>query len=216
MHFLKVPGKHWRESQRGGDVQALRVCGRAGDGDRGALGKKHLRTEDAHGAGADHQRRVAGRGDGWIAQALRHAAQWLVQCAGVLAHRLVHLVEVALWHQHVGGETTVDVRPDGAARGAQVAPTGSTSITGVAGVEVGLGRHALAHPGLCAGAGLDDTAGDLVAHDHRWDAGELVVLDVQVGAADAGREDLDDDLIADQRWVAGLYPARRSQAPWHA
>ena len=179
------------------------IGGGAADGDLCTLGLEHLRAEDAHGPGTDHERRVAGAGHGRVAQALGHAGQGLVERSGVLADRLVDLVQVALGNLHEPGEAAVDVAADGATRGAQVAPPSETGLAAIAGVEVGLGTDALPDPVLGAGAGLDHAPGDLVAHDHRRDARELVVLDVEVGAADAGGVDLDDDLV------------RSGCGPWH-
>jgi len=113
----------------------------------------------------------------------------------MLADRFVDLVEVALRHEHVACEAAVDVAADGLARGAQVASAGQAGITAIAGVEVGLGADSPPDPVFGAGAGLDHAPRDLVAHDHRWGARELIVLDVEVGAADAGGVDLQEHLV---------------------
>ena len=207
MAVLEVAREHRGQAQRGGDVEPLLVARRAADGHLRTLGLEHLRGEDAHGAGADDEGGVTGAGHGRVAQALGHAAQGLVERTGMLADGLVDLVQVALRHQHVAGEATVDVAADGLAGGAQVAPAREAGRAPIAGVEIGLGADALAHPRLRARAGLDHAPGDLVAHDHRWGAGELVVLDVEVGAADTGGVDLQQHLIR-----ARHGPGHRSEA----
>ena len=66
---------------------------------------------------------------------------------------------------------------------------------GPAGREVRLGDDARAQPALVdVLPELGDDAGDLVAERHRGPRGELVVLDMEIGAADPGRRDIEHDV----------------------
>ena len=60
---------------------------------------------------------------------------------------------------------------------------------------------------------LGDGAAQLVAHRHRRDAWILARLDVQVGAADAGGQQLDHDLAGpgDQPGALGVFDVTRAR-----
>ena len=107
---------------------------------------------------------------------------------------VVDLVQVVGRYDHVRRESAVDVRADRLAMDAEVSSPSPTGIADPARVEVRLRSDSLTDVVLRPGARLDHTPGDLVAHDHGRHADEFILLDVQVGAADTGAKDLDDDL----------------------
>ena len=148
----------------------------------------------AHRARPDDQGTVPRRCDGRVAERVGDARERLVQRTRVLADGCGDVVEVARRNDDMAREAAVLVGPDRAALGAEVAPSGATGITRVAREVVGLECDPPPDVRLGAGPAPDDHAADLMAHDDRRSARELVILDVQVGAADAGRLDRDEDL----------------------
>ena len=193
---LRVGGVDRPDAHRAGELQAGRIARGARQHHVGALGGQHLAGQDAHRAGARRPapnrraRRRPGRTGSWprtraartgCPPAPRRCSwtSWRFR-AGISTYFAKPPLTWLPIERRVGHR----LRRPSRQRGAQVA-----------GVEVGLGRDALAQPRLVhARAQLAHVAGDLVAHDHGRVARELVRDDVQVGAADAHGGHLDHHL----------------------
>ena len=123
---------------------------------------------------------------------MAHTGERLGQRGGVLVEPVRNPVQVLRRDDDPRRERPVDERADRAALRAEVDPPVAAPLAEATRREVRLGDDACAEPaGVDALAELRDDARDLVAHRDGRDARELVRLDMEIGAADAGAAHLD-------------------------
>src|SRR5580693_4561870 len=113
-------------------------------------------------------------------------------------------------HADVLGLGAVDLVAEDPAAGAQALPVAAFAAepAGPAGADAGDQHAVTVRQRPHAGAGLDDGPDGLVAEDPALaDRGDIALENVQVGTADGGRVDPDDDIvIAGDLWVWYLFP----------
>jgi hypothetical protein len=113
----------------------------------------------------------------------------------VLVEPVRDAVEIDHRDDQARREAAVDRGADRAPLGAEVGSVGAAPLALAAGRVVGLGDDMGADPVLVdSRAHRRHDRGHLVTHRHRRQAPELVVEDVEVGAADAGTDHLEQGL----------------------
>jgi len=146
-----------------------------------------LQCEETDRSRPGHDRDVARRHFRQFERAVHDAGERLAEGGFLEAEVVREPVDVALGDDDVGRKSPVDARADRAPFRAEIGLPSPAEAATPAEMEVGFSGHPIAncYPGDPITDG-HDLSGQLMAQNHRRLGGVLVVVDVQVGAADAG------------------------------
>jgi hypothetical protein len=179
-----------------GEIEPVLV--HIGDDDVACAGVfHHGNGHDADGAGAGDQNVLAHAFKGQ--RGVHGVAEGIEDARHLLVHAVAMMPDVRHRHADVFGEGSGAVHADADGVFAKVAASGE-AVAAATADDVALGADDLAGMEVVhVGADGDDLADELMPDDHRHRNGLLrpgvPFVDVQVGAADAGFADLDEDII---------------------